>query len=357
MSAASAEPTFDANELLRVARLIHQHDVYRGHRLLGGPAETSKEWAHFCISTPRMHLILNFSLLGSTNGTRAAVTALMRCPTSDKTSLRPYIWDGRFERGDVQVTEQGTCAVIGQSSLRALGGRYKLSVKLDGFRAEFEVTPSVFPYLANNIQAGGKAAFNWFAVPRSRATGRVQIADRSWRLDGATCYHDRNWGHFSWGSDFSWEWGYSLARTGHSLYTFVLSRISDRTRGRTFAQGLLIWRGRDLIRAFRSEELTFEMQGRLSVGRCFSLPKVARLLSSGTATDVPRRCLVYASADGDELTLRCDMVDVAQILVPNDGSPTLTVINEVFGSMRASGSLCGSAVNAEHDANFEFLSS
>src|SRR4029078_10303778 len=124
-------------------------------------------------------------------------------------------------------------------------------------------------------------------LPRLVACGEIRVRGKSFQLDRAAAYHDHNWGHFSWGRDFAWEWGYALPEDLRAPWTVVYVRLSDRGRVRTYKQAVFLWRRTSVARVFRDTEVDVTLAGLLRPASVFKLPRIMNVLSPGTAVDVP----------------------------------------------------------------------
>ncbi len=358
----------------RLQALLERHDVFHTPKPLSGDGR-HKEWSHFCVHQAGLHLILNFSLSSLGSSTQVAALALCGEPSGPGGRTRRQ-WTGHLQRhAFVDATLESLSISMPGAQLTLADGKYGLAIQADEFSCELEIEPRAMPYLANNLEVvsprregslgqqrrsvgtrrTAAPQFNWFVLPRAAASGWIQTRRGRNHLEAAACYHDRNWGKFDWGDDFSWEWGFTLES---GQYSFVFSRVSDSSRHRALSQGILVWKSGQLIRAFRGEELSVQRIGVLSGTSSHSLPAVLRFLtrgSSGASQDLPQRLLIRASADGDVLELQCELEELVQILVPAARAARAVTINEVLGRIRAQGRLAGEQVEAESYGNFEFL--
>lgn len=352
------------NSAAQIQRVIEQHDVFRGLRVLGNRGLGTKEWSHFCLHQPGLHCILNFSLVDEVRVRKGAFLGLWGTNAKGSGAVSgSWRWQGTISRAaDAQVEVSPLALRLSGAALEFRNGSYRIELDGPELAARLSVTPLAIPYLANNVNIGDRATFNWFAVPRARAEGYLETQGERTDVDAA-CYHDRNWGHFGWGDDFSWEWAFSLPSPGASAGglsqgdpVFVFSRMSDRARHHVFSQGILVWQGSLLTRAFRGAEVSVQRLGLLKQPKTYALPPMLRLVCGGSASDIPKTLLIQSRADGDELVLRCEMLDVARILVPKERGAGAVVISEVLGSIQATGRIGGQAIHAESLGNFEFLS-
>ena len=166
-------------------------------------------------------------------------------------------------------------------------------------------------------------------------------------------YHDHNWGRFSWGGDFAWEWAIVLSDEAMP-WSLIYYRITDRGRRRAISQGLLLWRRDRHCRTFRDSDLRVRGDGLLRVGRALRVPRIMSLAIPGSAADLAARLEVVARNGNDALDIAIDMDDCAQIGLPNDGDDGMTMISECRGRVHVSGRVRGDLVRFEGVSIVEF---
>lgn len=332
----------------------------RAPSLVGGPAG-HKEWLHFCVYGDEVDVLVNFSLVddareGAAPGTEyARVVVLVRDPALGG-------WDGDVELFDpAEVFAQGGGVRMHFGRNRVLfdeaSGVYRIDVRLRRrpITVSLALEPLSLPSLANNIQLDPGPPINWLVLPRMRARGEVTVGPRTHRFEAAPAYHDHNWGRFAWGRDFAWEWGFGLPTDPSNPWTMVFVRLSNRAHTRAFMQAVFLWRGAQQHRVIRAGDLRVRREGFLRPGRVFKVPRAMALVSPGTATDVPARLLIEGEADGDAVRCEFEATDLAQVIIPNDHDPGVTIIHEVSGAVRVGGTVRGERVEMEGRAIFEFL--
>jgi hypothetical protein len=160
-------------------------------------------------------------------------------------------------------------------------------------------------------------------------------------LVSALAYHDHNWGHFRWGADLSWDWGYVHPLDPGCPWTLVFLRISDGLRHRALSQVALLWHHGEHVRTFQDHELSFELTGVHGGARPLTLPRVMNLLVPGSASGVPALLALHAhgrDAQGDRLELRFETVAHSRIAVPSDSDAFgVMLLNETVGRAHVRG--------------------
>jgi hypothetical protein len=73
--------------------------------------------------------------------------------------------------------------------------------------------------------------------------------------------------------------------------------------------------------------------------------------------DVPAELALTAEGDGDRVEALFRAEDLAQVIIPNDHDPGVTIIHEVNGTLGLRGVVRGEDVSLEGRAIFEFLGS
>jgi hypothetical protein len=340
-------------------RLIDRYDQLHGG-ILGDPgaAVDHKEWHHFCVLSPRVDLIVNFSLSGHAGqdqlpaGQAARVILLVH--------ERGRGWDGDVETVPLREVDarQGEVGIrIGSSCLEFGPSGFTLSVALHHrpLTAQLVLEPRTLPLLARADESIGSGQTGWLIVPRLEATGTIVVDRHVHRFERAPAYHDHNWGHWRWGQDFGWQWGFGLPDRAEDLWTVLFHRLTDRSRSTTMELTLGLWRGGELHRLFRHEQLQVEPAGYASAGPILKIPRPLALVAPERTTDVPRRLVVTAAAGPDRLRMEFTAEHMAQIIIPNETDLGVTVINEVRGTITVEGAVKGDQVASTGAGMCEFL--
>ncbi len=316
-----------------------------------------QEWQHFCVHSPGLDVVVNFSLVqdrrpSATPGAeRYRVTVLVR---TDE-------WQGAVEEfGPAQVrARQGQVALdYGPNQLRFEDGAYRLRVRLRDHPVALDLclVPQLHPTLCTGVPVGASAPLDWLVLPRLLATGQVTVGGQRFELGDAVAYHDHNWGHFSWGAGFSWEWGYGIGQDAEDPWSVVFVRLLDQGGARVFTQGLFIWRGPQPFRVLRDRELSVAHDGLIRAQRPFRIPRVSGLLVPSDSCAVPARVQVEGRGEGDRISFSFETRDLAQVVIPKDEDPTgLAVINEAYGDLKVQGDLRGERISLSGPAFYEVV--
>lgn len=346
-----------------LARSIRMGDYLRRSPFSVGGEGFHKEWWHFVVHTPELDLLVNFSLVDDVRPEAEPGAELPRTVVLVRdASQGARGWDGDIELFDPEechVVGGGIDARFGANHVRFADDHYDIGIRMRRrpIALDLRLRPLTFPALSNNITLElADRPINWMVLPRLVASGRARIGATEHRLVDAPAYHDHNWGHFAWGRDFAWEWGFSLPPTPAEPWTVVFVRLADRGHTRTLTQGLFLWRREAHWRIFRGAEMTVAPRGLLRVPRAYKLPHVMNIISAGSDTDVPARLEARAEADGDWAEIDFAAEDVAQVCIPNDSDDrAVTVINEVSGALRLRGEVRGEPLAMTGRAMFEFV--
>lgn len=335
---------------------IRRADYLRRSPARAGGSAGHKEWLHFCVYGPSIDVLVNFSIVDDVRPGAPAGAEFARVVVLVRTDG----WDGdveRFESEVVRVRGGGIAMCFGSNSVRYEGGAYVIAVELARrpISLRLRIVPRALPSLANNIQLDPGPPINWLVLPRCVASGEVVVEGRAYALVDAPAYHDHNWGRFAWGRDFAWEWGFGLPPTAENPWTLVFVRLSNRAHTRALMQAVFLWRGAYQQRVMRAAEVTVTREGLLRPTRVFKVPRPMALVAPGTATDVPKRLILRAAADGDRVEGVFEAEDLAQVIIPNDHDPGVTIIHEVSGTVTVEGEVLGERVAMEGRAIFEFL--
>jgi hypothetical protein len=247
---------------------------------------------------------------------------------------------------------------FGDNIAAFLDGRFVIRARMrrQPIELDIEMRPLVFPCQISNIDVKDGPPIHWLAVPRLLASGHVTVDGRRHTLADSPAYHDHNWGHFRWGRNFAWEWGYAIPEEPDDPWSMVFVRLSDRGHLSDLMRVVFLFRAGEQVRVFRDADVAVTHEGLLHALRPFKLPHVMGLISPGTASDVPARFLVEARGGGDKVIIDFRPHDVGQVIIPNDDDQGVTVINEASGLLRLEGSVGGDRVQITTRSIFEFLS-
>jgi hypothetical protein len=319
-----------------------------------------KEWSHFSIMAGELDLLVNFSVMEDLNERRSPPS---RRPRLGRLTVlhrdAAGRWDGEvepFEPAAVSIRKGLPGIQLGASTARIAAEVYRLELALPSGRTRgwIELVPSARPVFANRVRLAGGEYIRWLVVPRLVARGEIRLGGRTVVLEGAPAYHDRNWGEFTWGGGCAWEWATILPSQPKIPWSLVYSRISDRMRGETLSQSLILWREEFPHRKFFGRDLSVEQRGLLSGSRPLQIPKFMDLLSGGIDADVPRTMRVRATAYQDELCLEIRLADFAQIGIPNDGRWGVSKLSEAAGAAQVDGCVGGEQISFEGRIHAEF---
>ncbi len=268
-------------------------------------------------------------------------------------------WAGdvvQFAPDHAKVGQARTDIEIGGNAIRFADAAYhvRAAVESGAVRADLRFRPLARPALASSVRLSGRERMRWLVVPRLVAEGEIAVAGRTLLLKEAPAYHDRNWGHFHWGENYSWEWATILPLSASVPWSLVYMRISDGTRNRTFSQGLMVWRGAHSRRVFHGADMRLRQAGWLQQDRILRLPRIVNLMVGGHATAVPRVLDVEARAWSDYIDAHLTFEDMAQVGVPNDAPDGLTMLSEVTGEAEVKGRVGGEEVQFHGRVLMEF---
>ncbi len=342
---------------MQIGSLLRSTDYFRRSLVRAGGPCGHKEWLHFCLQTDDLDLLINFSVNddvdASADRPRECGHVIMLARAGDR-------WFGdadRYWAHEMDVAGGEVAACMGTCRVALDGEAFRVVAGLRDvpLMAELTLIPEVAPSFSNNIHLVAGQSLSWLAVPRLRAAGVVRCAGRTHRVDGAIAYHDHNWGYFEWGADFAWEWGYTVPAADGCPWSVMFVRLSDRALTSTRTQALTLWRGPEIVRSFRGSDLRVRSEGFLRPRSVFKVPPVMGLLAPGTSCEVPRRLVFTAESDGDKLHIVMEAHSVAQIVIPNDRSARVTIINEVVATTEVHGTIRGECVNYCGRGMFEVL--
>jgi hypothetical protein len=315
-----------------------------------------KEWLHFCVLAPEVKLLVNLSLM-------ARPTDIAKGASFDPRVVVLAEAGGDWKGGveairptDLDVVPGRVDARFGGTRLRARSTAFELSLEPGAARvsARLRLEPLTFPLLRPKTSLG-TALVSWLAAPRLRASGTITVDGTPYFVRDAPAYHDHNWGHWSWGQDFFWQWAFGLPSSLADPWTVVFYRMFDRSRTTEHARALLLWRDQHLFRVFRDDEITIRETGFLRPPRILKVPSAMALLAPQLSTDVAAQLTVEARSPRDEARLEIRNRNLAQLVVPNDADLGTTIINEVVGRFQLHGHVQGAAVDSAGESFHEHV--
>jgi len=308
---------------------MSDHDpdpIARADHLRLSPALTQrvqgfKEWTYFYVATPEIDLLFTFTFLDRIDVPHTDAWPAARVVALARTR------DGRWTGGVDEVPPSAVRArpgridlAMGSSELRFTAGAYAISARLASCPIEvhLRLRPLGLPAVGTSVRMGIAEPMRWIVVPHLETHGEIVLDGDRYEVAAAPGYHDHNWGAFSWGGDFSWEWGLILTPSGERPWTIIYSRISDRARQRVLSQAILVWRDDAYCRAFRDEEIKVTESGLLRGGAKLRVPRVMSLVEPAMTADVPRELVARAESGADRIEIRLTPVDFAEVAVPSE---------------------------------------
>jgi hypothetical protein len=297
------------------------------------------EWHHFVVVAEGLRLVLNFSTRTEGGRRRHRILALL---------MTDGTWTGGVDDvddADVEQVAGRIDAFFGESHIRFSGGEYhlRLAHRASGLRAELRLAPVAAPLLATNLRLGDGARFSWCGVPRLVVTRGSVSGKTARRLDGATAYHDHNWGSFTLGQDLVWEWFFAVPLADRDPWSCMGLKISDRGRHRTLSAGLALWRDGRLWQVFRDADVHVGREGRHVQAAVHQLPDVPRG-AIASAASVPALSRWSGTSGEDRLEAVVRSLSLAQVAIP--AGVNVVSVAEVAAEIEIQGSVRGRSIRA-----------
>lgn len=339
-----------------IAKLIAQTDHFHFLPFSDSHSAQYKEWHHFCILGDGIEAIINLNLSGDTRPSAPPGSQVARVVVL----VREQAWDGDVDTIPARDTLAYAGLIdlqFGHNTVRFHDGSFELSVALQEqpISIKLNLRAVTYPLLMRSNTPVGEGRINWIVVPRLIANGTIVSGQKVHLLCDAPAYHDHNWGHWLWGHDFAWEWGFALPEQGDAPWSLVFDRTTNRARSHTLELTLALWKGETLHRVFTQYDITVTPVGYFGPCRIPKFPRVMNLIAPELTTDIPQSLEIIAAAGSDYLRARFIACDAAQIVIPNETDLGVTIINEVSGRLTLSGEIKGEPVNLQGRAIFEFL--
>jgi hypothetical protein len=351
-------PALVLDDRRHLAEALVRQDFLRGSPWASGGPGLHKEWLHFCVLTDDLHLLVNWSLsddpsAGVARGTRLPRITVLACERG--------AWDGdvdTFDPAETRAVPGRLELAYGENICRFADGTYRVRVALRErpVSVDMELLPLTAPLQAPSIPQLDGPPLRWVTMPRLAATGTARVGGRTYSFARAAAYHDHNWGHFPWGADFAWRWGFALPYDARQPWSVVFACVTDRHRHYARGQGMWAWRHHDVARGFRAESITVRTDRHyLPSSHTLKGPRVMGLVWPEAFADVPRWLEATAESDGDRVRCRFEAEHLAQVVVPAEEHLGVTVINEVIGRSTVDGTIRGESFTMDCRSVFEFL--
>ena len=340
-----------------LSRFIRLTDHYRDAAADHAQPNWYKEWHHFCLVSQDVQVILNLSLcrhpqpVNGADGQTARVIMLVRGQGQE--------WEGDIDTislRDVSVQRGHMAVQFGHNVMQFEDSLFSLSIALEKrpITLMCHLKPLAYPLMRNKA-AIGEGKIDWVVVPRLLATGTLTVGKRVYQLQDTPAYHDHNWGHWLWGQDFAWEWGFAIPDQADDPWSCVFDRVTNRARNDVQELKVSLWKGKKLQRLFMYDEIQVNQSGYVNTSRVPKFPSVMALLAPERTTDIPD-CFEFSARRGqDWLDFQFKTNAVAQIVIPNETDLDVTIINEVSGEINLTAEINGERTSTEGKGFFEFL--
>ena len=317
-------------------------------RLRTAPADPERysEWHHFNFNDDANGLygIFNLAVSGDVRDvdrSRAGLSLVVSERGRWRGTMNLYgTEEAAFEPGAVDLA-------LGANSVSWEDGRYRVqgALKDGSVRLDATWTPRSEGVRVDNI--GG--VVSTFILPRLDVAGTLEVDGRPYRLDGATGYHDHNWGYWTWGQDMGWDWGYIIEAptngAGGRPLSLVFGQVTDATRASAKSDlVLVIWVGERCSQVFLDDAVRISTEGELPSAAVPRVPGVLALLE-GRRRPVPRRLEIRAEDGDDWIEVSMDADHALQFLVPHAGGKGTTTVSELVGRYNVKGVLDGQPVD------------
>ena len=314
-----------------------------------------REWFHFFLLTPEVDLLANFSLTYNPDLSSEPVYRLLVMARSGES------WAGDvFDTADAVAPAGGFGFDSSIGGFRFRHGEFQLTLNTEAVACQLRMRPASELAYTNSVSLSGHGAIRWVAMPHLISNGSIEIGEKQHQVADAATYHDHNWGKFSWGDDFSWEWlGFSADTTASAEpVSGVFTRISDRYGHATLSQALMLWHEGKMIHALAGSELGVHRSGISTARTRYRVPRVASLATPGSHADIPACFDITAQPLGRELSVQVRPGDNTQIVIPDDTrDDAITLINESRSTVNAVVPIGGQTLAVEGVGLFEQISS
>ena len=327
---------------------IEKGDALSSLRVDGPGPDRYSEWHHFTFDDAQndLHGIVNLALSGDIRDpdrSRAGLSLVVSEQGRWRGTMNLYgTEEAVFEAGSVDLALAGNSVRLNSGCYHVRAGLKDKSVQLEAVW-----TPQSEGVRVDNI--GG--VVSTFILPRLVVEGWLEVDGRRHRIEGATGYHDHNWGYWTWGHDMGWDWGYAMevpvtgAPPDGPPLTVVFGQVTDASRVTAKSDMVLVvWVGGRCTQVFLDDAVRLFVDGEMAPAGVPRVPGVLALLED-RRRPVPRRLVVRAE-DGDHwLELSMEAAHALQFLVPHAAGTTVTTVSELVGRYAVKGVLDGQPVD------------
>lgn len=330
---------------ISVVDRIERGDALSRLRTEDGAPERYSEWHHFNFNDDANGLygIFNLALSGDVRDPergRAGVSLVVSEQGRWRGTMNLHpVESARFEAGAVDL-------VLGECSVRLRDGRYEVCGAL---KDRSVVLDAVWTPATEGVRVDGIGGLvSTFILPRLDVEGTLSVSGHDYRFDGATGYHDHNWGYWTWGSELGWDWGYIVEVPSGGAggprdrpLTLVFGQVTDATRSSARSDlVLLVWTGERCTQVFLDDAVTIATAGELPRKAVPRVPGVVALLE-GRHRVVPDHVEIRAEDGDDRVEVVLDVDSAMQFLIPHAGGLGTTTVSELVGRYSVRGVLGG----------------
>ena len=304
-------------------------DALRLPSRLDATAPAYKDWLHLNVLDHASGCVglVNVSLHGAPDdpASRAVGVALINSPDG---------WIGNAEVAGIGDAALGPASIALERVAIAVDsarGEIAASADLpdDALTVELTASTAAAPVFAEQRLPLGSGWISWLGIPRVMPHGTARVGKRLLDLEGASAYHDHNWGRWHWGDDFGWEWGCFLPP--HPAPAFVLSRVTDRSHRRVEGPLVVVAYASNRRRWFVGETVQLDYSGTLAAAPRRVPGAMAALHQDRAAPRVPARLEVRADDGIDRVELDFAARACAQLIAADPAERGYGFIHELVG--------------------------
>jgi hypothetical protein len=333
---------------------VDREDFWRWPGGAAHPRARFQEWQHFVVFGDGIDLIVNFSVRVPAGGVAPDEARLVVLARDDR-------WWGFIDEVDPGAVIAGADGrevrfPQGRTSVQADGYRVQVSSPEHDVALDLTLRPAALPMVVRRSEITPGRRLDWVVVPRLTVEGTARAGDRTRALDGATAYHDHNWGCFDWGDDYTWEWGALLAEGDGAPLSVLYSAGMNRARTRLHYEYAVVWQGAETALSASGPDVVTRWSDRHAAPASLRLPGVMALLRPRRDRDLPGSVTVEARNGPDRVEARFGVESSAEIIIPSDGDPLGSLgLHECVGAAEIDAVLGGRPVRQKGRGVFEFV--
>lgn len=191
------------------------------------------------------------------------------------------------------------------------------------------------PILIDENTDFGSGFIGWGFIPKLLVEGNLLIGKTKIDIDKQWyCYHDHNFGQFSWGENFGWEWIVINLKDLKSdeNYQLVFDQKTDKNHSEKGFKYIFLFLKNKIKKIFLGNTVNIEWNRSTDSKTPIRLPGTMSSIFSNQVTTNIDSINIHAVDDRDSLELNLIVDKGYQLIVPDNQERKYTIMEEVSGN-------------------------